>query len=51
METASKRTLLQVRVGDAIETDKTFTLLMGEVVEDRRLWIEENALLVNNLDT
>jgi DNA gyrase subunit B len=48
---ATKRTLLQVRVGDAIETDKTFTLLMGEVVEDRRLWIEENALLVGNLDT
>ncbi len=48
---AARRTLLQVRIGDSIETDKTFTLLMGEVVEPRRVWIEENALLVNNLDT
>ncbi len=47
----SKRTLLQVKVVDEISTSDTFTLLMGEVVEDRRKWIEDNALKVNNLDT
>ena len=44
------RTLLAVRVHDMPEADDTFSLLMGESVERRRQFIEENALRVRNLD-
>ncbi len=45
-----KRTLLEVRLADAVEADIIFTTLMGEDVENRRRFIEENALDVRNLD-
>jgi DNA gyrase subunit B len=45
-----KRTLLQVKVDDAVETDEMFTVLMGDQVEPRRKFIEDNALDVKNLD-
>jgi DNA gyrase subunit B len=45
-----KRTLLQVRVEDAVETGEIFTVLMGDAVEPRRKFIEDNALDVKNLD-
>ena len=45
-----KRTLLQVKVEDVVETDEIFTVLMGEAVEPRREFITENALEVNILD-
>ncbi|MEW6734072.1 MAG: DNA topoisomerase (ATP-hydrolyzing) subunit B [Acidobacteriota bacterium] len=46
----AKRTLLQVRVEDAVETDEIFTVLMGDAVEPRRKFIEDFALDVRNLD-
>jgi DNA gyrase subunit B len=45
-----KRTLLQVRIDDTFETENIFTVLMGDQVEPRRKFIEENALDVRNLD-
>jgi len=46
----NKRTLLQVKVEDAVETDEIFTVLMGEQVEPRREFINDNALEVSMLD-
>ena len=46
----AKRTLLQVRIEDAVETDEIFTVLMGDSVEPRRKFIEDFALDVRNLD-
>ena len=45
-----KRTLMQVKLDDYIEADRIFTVLMGEEVEPRRKFIEDNALKVQNLD-
>jgi len=45
-----KRTLLQVQINDAVVTDDIFTILMGDAVEPRRKFIEENAHEVKNLD-
>ncbi len=45
-----KRILLQVKIEDAVETDEIFTVLMGEEVEPRREFIQNNALRVTTLD-
>ena len=47
---AERRTLLEVKLEDAVECEEIFTTLMGDDVEARRKFIEENALDVRNLD-
>jgi DNA gyrase subunit B len=44
------RVLLQVRIDDALEAEKLFSVLMGDQVEPRREFIERNAMEVRNLD-
>ncbi|MCK5156346.1 MAG: DNA gyrase subunit B, partial [Spirochaetales bacterium] len=44
------RSVIQVKLEDAVEADTVFSILMGEDVEPRRKFIEDNALLVANLD-
>ncbi|MFQ5484511.1 MAG: DNA gyrase subunit B, partial [Desulfobacterales bacterium] len=45
-----KRTLLRVKIDDEVETDEIFTILMGDEVEPRRDFIQNNALEVSTLD-
>lgn len=45
-----KRILLQVTLNDGEKADEVFSMLMGEDVEPRRKFIEENAVFVQNLD-
>ena len=44
------RVLLQVRIDDAVQSEQLFSVLMGDEVEPRRDFIENNALSVKNLD-
>jgi DNA gyrase subunit B len=44
------RTLVSVSIEDAYAADETFTILMGDKVEPRREFIEQNAKYVQNLD-
>ena len=44
------RTLLQVKIGEVGEADEIFSRLMGDIVEPRREFIQDNALTVANLD-
>jgi DNA gyrase subunit B len=44
------RTLVQVNINDAVAADQMFSMLMGEEVAPRRIFIESHALSVKNLD-
>ena len=46
----ANRTLLQIQIEDTIEADQVFSVLMGDQVEPRREFVEQNALNVRNLD-
>lgn len=46
----ARRLIMQIQMDDAVEAESVFTTLMGEQVEPRRQFIEENALSVSNLD-
>ncbi|TFG80074.1 MAG: DNA topoisomerase (ATP-hydrolyzing) subunit B [Spirochaetales bacterium] len=46
----ARRNIMQIQMDDAVEAEYVFTTLMGEQVEPRRQFIEENALAVSNLD-
>ena len=46
----ARRNIIRIHMDDAVEAERIFTTLMGEVVAPRRAFIEENALLVSNLD-
>ena len=46
----TRRKLLRIEVVDAVEAEEMFTKLMGEEVEPRKQFIEDNALNVRNLD-
>ena len=46
----ARRNIIQITMEDAVGADEMFTTLMGEQVEPRRKFIEDNALLVSNLD-
>ena len=45
-----RRKLLQVTMEDAVKADQIFTILMGDEVDPRREFINENAMNVRNLD-
>ncbi len=47
---SERRTMLKVKVEDAVQADEIFTLLMGDIVEPRREFIQRNALEVSTLD-
>jgi DNA gyrase subunit B len=46
----NSRSLVQVKIEQEINAEETFSTLMGEIVEPRRNFIQENALNVSNLD-
>jgi DNA gyrase subunit B len=46
----TQRNIVQIHLDDAVEAERIFSTLMGELVAPRRAFIEENALLVSNLD-